>query len=347
MPAIDVEARSRCRVALEEACAWIDRQPAEHRNPGPGEAQVEVLERTADVCVYRVTRGKLAQTTRRVRLAPNSWRSDRTAEAPRFGRFQIVQTMTVISEGAGSTVVETTAALPQDPRGRRTARIARLGRKWIERGSTRGLGALVLEMEADNGFIVDPSAVFGPSTAAQRWWSRRIGVHSQYSPQHDWAGAGVMLAGVVGSGIGAFVLVEEGLRAGPSDPLVVAALITGAFLLIVGVAFSLAFLFDRWRSIEGVETSPSGVSFRPRRGAAIEVPWPDLGTWGMRPRGDQYAVAFRHARFGADNQLWLTRDHARAILASPYSSPSRPPSFVLQALGLGPSVAPLPTGPKG
>jgi hypothetical protein len=148
-----------------------------------------------------------------------------------------------------------------------------------------------------------------------------------------------MLTGVVGSGIGAFVLVVEGRTLEPASLSLAAGLITGAFLLIVGVAFLLAFWFDRWRSIERIETSPRGVSLCPRRGTAIEVPWSDLGLWGLRPKGQQYETRFRHPRFGAESQLWLTRDHAEAILSSPYCPSVKPPSYVLQAVGLGPSMA--------
>lgn len=334
MPTLTLEARARCRLSATELCAWNDRQPEEHRNPGPGEPELVVLERTADVCVYRLTRGHETQTTRRVREAPNRWRSERTGEAPGVGRIQILQTMTVEPDGAGSLLTETAEMAPLDRRGRRAVWVARRGKKRLEQASSRGLAVLVLEAEASHGLAVDPSAVFGPSTAAQKWWTRRSGVRSQYSPQHDLEGAGVMIASVVGSAIGAFVLLAEGFHFESIDSSVTAAFFTGAFVTVVGAAFVLAFLFDRWRTVTGVEARPTGVTLRPRRGAAIELPWTDVGLWGMRPKGERYGLHFRHPRFGPDCGLWLTPDHARTILASPSCRSERPPAFVLSALGL-------------
>jgi hypothetical protein len=148
MPSITIEARARSRLAPAAVCAWNDRQPLEHRNPGPGEPTVEVLERTADTCVFRVTRRGSTQTTRRVRVAPNRWRSERTGEEPRVGRFQVVQTLSVEPDGAGSLLTEISEVTPLDPRGRRAARVARLFKKSLEASTSRGLSALVLEMEA-------------------------------------------------------------------------------------------------------------------------------------------------------------------------------------------------------
>jgi len=337
MPSIATEGSASCRVRGEDACAWIDRGPVEHRNPGPGAQRVEILERTEGVCVYRVQTDRGWETTRRVRVAPNRWTGEQTSEGRGVGRFRVKSVLTVSSEGEGCRLTQVVEATPLNAHGALSAWMARAGRRRLAESASRHVAAMALEIEADHGLAVEPRAALRKEVAPPGGWTRWGELHSQYAPDHDWAGGGVFLAGVVGGALGAFLLGEEGIRLDSTDPVATAALFVTAFLLVVVVAVSLAYLFDRWRTVEGIDPRPNGISVRPRLGAVIEIPWTDVGVEGMRLRGDRYLVHFRHPRFGPDNLLWLTREHARAVLSSNYCHAEKPSSVVLSALGLGQS----------
>jgi hypothetical protein len=335
-----VTAEARSRLAPAVVCAWIEAKPVEHRTAGPGEARVEVLERTETVCVHRITDKNFSQTTRRVRVAPNRWHSELSCEDAKVGRFQIRQELTVlpVADGPGSVLAQVSQAAPLDPRGRRAAWVAKVFLRQLERSVSHGLAALVLEMEAESGLPVDPSSVFGHIPAGPRSWSRLTGVTSHYAPQHDWAAVGVLVAGLLGSALGMGVLLTEGLRAEPDDPSLTAALIAGALLLIAAVLVLLVSWLERRHSVRRVESGPRGITLHLRRGGAIELPWADLGLGAVRTKGPWFGVHFRHPKFGAESKLWLTPADARLVLASPYCPPVKPAAYVLQLLGLGPTV---------
>jgi hypothetical protein len=338
MPSIAIEAIAHCRLSAGAVSAWIDRQPPEHRTPGPGEPGVEILERTDRLCVYRIKGAGGLETTRRVRVAPNRWIYERTSETLGVGRYLLHSNLSVVPEGSGSRLIQATEATPLGAGGMLSSWVARAGQRMLRESASRALAALTLEIEADSGLSVNPRAALGRETAAQRWWTRWSGVRSQYSPHRDWAGAGVFLTGVIGSGLGAFLLVEGVSRAAPSNLFSAAASIAGGAGLVIAAAVGIALLFDRWRTVVGVETAPAGIALRTGRGRIIEVLWSDVGLWGMRLIGERYEVQFRHPRLGTENHLWLTRDHARAILASPFCPVRKTSPVILSTLGLGPTM---------